>query len=211
MFGVVVTSSSPAVGARCAWARARVGAACTQNVTDPSLGNRLLDLLAEGDSAQQAIDAVVHETPHAEFRQLAVVDAQGASAAYSGARTLGLHRTVTAPDLVAAGNLLSNPEVPQAMVDAFELHPEAHLGDRLLAALKAGDDAGGEEGPVRSCGLVIVDRVSWPVTDLRVDWAEDPIDKLNEAWCVWKPQAEHYVVRALHPETAPAYGVPGDE
>jgi uncharacterized Ntn-hydrolase superfamily protein len=210
MFGVVVTSSSPAVAARCAQARAGVGAACTQNVTDPSLGHRLLDALTTGLDAQKALDRVVAEAPHAEFRQLSVVDINGNTAAYSGGRTLGRHRTVQGRDVVAAGNLLADEAVPQAMVDAFAADPEAHLGDRLLAALVAGRAAGGEEGPVHSCGVVIVDKVSWPVTDLRVDWSEDPISDLAGAWAVWKPQAEDYVTRALNPSTAPSYGVPGD-
>ena len=210
MFGVVVTSSSPAVAARCAQARAGVGAACTQNVTDPTLSHRLLDALAAGLDAQKALDRVVAEAPYAEFRQLSVVDVTGNTAAYSGDRTLGRHRTAQSRDAVAAGNLLADDAVPQAMVDAFAADPEAHLGDRLLAALSAGAAAGGEEGPVRSCGVVIVDKVSWPVTDLRVDWSEDPISDLAEAWAVWKPQAEDYVTRALNPSTAPSYGVPGD-
>lgn len=210
MFGVVVTSSSPAVAARCAQARAGVGAACTQNVTDPSLGHRLLDALATGLDAQKALDRVVAEALHAEFRQLSVVDVNGNTAAYSGGRTLGRHRTAQGRDVVAAGNLLADEAVPQAMVDTFAADPEAHLGDRLLAALIAGRAAGGEEGPLHSCGVVIVDKVSWPVTDLRVDWSEDPISDLARAWAVWKPQAEDYVTRALNPITAPSYGVPGD-
>jgi len=210
MFGAVVTSSSPAVAARCVRARASVGAACSQNVTDPSLGGLLLNALAAGKSARQALDQVVAAASHAEYRQLTVIDAQGNTAAYSGANTLGLHRTVTAQNAVAAGNLLANDMVPPAMLDAFAAEPDAHLADRLLAALAAGDAAGGEEGPVRSCGLVVVDKVSWPVTDLRVDWADNPIAELSQIWQVWKPQAEDYVTRALNPDGAPSYGVPGD-
>ena len=210
MFGVVVTSSSPAVAARCAWARGTVGAVSSQNITDPSLGPKLLDLLEQGRSAQEALDEVTSTTGKIEFRQLSIVDAHGGSASYSGDKTLGLHLTVNETDAVAAGNLLSSEGVPQAMVDAFQTDPEAHIGDRLLAALRAGDDSGGEEGPVRSCGIVIVDRVSWAVTDLRVDWSEDPITELENIWQTWKPQADDYLTRAVNPETAPSYGVPGD-
>lgn len=211
MFGAVVTSSSPAVAARCAWARAGVGAACTQNVTDPSLGDRLLDALEAGGSAGQALDAVVRDASYPAYRQLTVVDADGNTATHSGEQTLGLHRTAQGADAVAAGNLLASDKVPQAMVDAFAADPDAHLADRLLAGLRAGDEAGGEEGPVHSCGIVVVDRVSWPVTDLRVDWGADPIAELVETWRVWKPQADDYVTRALDPTSAPSYGVPGDE
>lgn len=212
MFGAVVTSSSPAVAARCASTRAGVGAACTQNVTDPRLGPLLLQALASGHSAAEAIHAVLSSAPHVEHRQVTVLGTRGAGAAHSGASTLGRHVTRTDDGCVAAGNLLANDGVPDAMVEAFLAEPGAHLGDRLIAGLRAGVDAGGEEGPVHSCGLTVVDQVSWPVTDLRVDWHDDdPIAELHRIWKLWKPQADDYVRRALDPAGAPSYGVPGDE
>jgi uncharacterized Ntn-hydrolase superfamily protein len=211
MLGIVVTSSSPAVAARCAWARAGVGAVATQNVTDPSLGPWILDLMAGGRSATGARDEVVTRAPHIEYRQLAVIDAQGTTASYSGARTLGRHGRSSGKDCLAAGNLLADEMVTAAMVRAFEQRPRDHLADRLLSALRAGVAAGGEEGPVRSCGLLLVDQVAWPVTDLRVDWHHDPVAELARLWAVWRPQQAEYVQRALDPASAPGYGVPGDE
>jgi uncharacterized Ntn-hydrolase superfamily protein len=212
MFGAAVSSSSPAVAARCAFARTSVGAACSQNVTDPRLGPRLLDLLAAGHDADSALSTVVAEAPHVAHRQLTVVDGSGRAAAYSGAGTLGTHATHVATDCVAAGNLLSSTDVPPAMAAAFARDPEAHLGDRLVAALRAALDAGGEEGPVRSCGMVLVRDVEWYVADLRVDWSEgDPIADLERLWEVYAPQLDAYVTRALDPTEAPSYGVPGDE
>lgn len=210
-FGAIVTSSSPAVASRCSWARAGVGAACTQNVTEPTLGNKLLDELEAGRTAAEAIERVVAAASYPEFRQLSVIDREGRTASFSGAQTLGRHRTVEGVDCLAAGNLLTSLEVPQAMADAFAAGPSADLADRLLAALRAGEEAGGEEGPVHSCGMVIVDQVAWPVTDLRVDWSDDAVADLEKAWQVWQPQAEDYVTRALDPTAAPSYGVPGDE
>jgi uncharacterized Ntn-hydrolase superfamily protein len=97
------------------------------------------------------------------------------------------------------------------MVRAFETS-EGHLGDRLLAAMKAAVAAGGEAGPVHSAGMLIVDKVSWPVADLRVDWHDDdPIGALEALWRLYKPQLKDYVTRALDPTAAPSYGVPGDE
>lgn len=209
-FGVAVTSSSPAVAARCAWARAKVGAVATQNVTDPSLGNRVLDLLEAGRSAEEALAEVVASSHKIEFRQLSVIDAEGRTAVYSGARTLGTHRTVQGTDAVAAGNLLSSPEVPTHMVAAFEASPEAPLAARLIAGLQAGVAAGGEEGPVQSAGVFVVDEASYALTDLRVDWADDPIDALEAVWKVWEPQAHDYYVRSIDPDSAPSYGVAGD-
>lgn len=209
-FGVVVTSSSPAVAARCAYVRAGVGAACSQNITDPRLGTRLLDRLEAGDSAEVAIAAVVREEPLIAYRQLSVVDRHGESAVYSGARTLGVHGGVRGTDGVAAGNLLARVDVLGAMMAAFEAEPERELEERLLAALRAGIEAGGEAGPVRSAGLAVVGEVPWRTTDLRVDWADDPVADLDELWRLWKPQKVDYLRRALDPASAPAYGVPGD-
>lgn len=209
-FGVAVSSSSPAVAARCAHVRAGVGAACTQNVTDPRLGPRLLDLLGGGASAEEAMAAVVGEEATIAYRQLTVVDEAGGTAAFSGDGTLGTHAAVEAQDAVAAGNLLAAGAVPAAMVAAFGEYPDAPLGDRLVAALAAGLAVGGEVGPVRSAGLVVAAEVPWPVADLRVDWADDPIGDLARLWRLWRPQLDDYVLRALDPGAAPGYGVPGD-
>jgi uncharacterized Ntn-hydrolase superfamily protein len=211
MVGMVVSSSSPAVAARCAHVRAGVGAAASQNVTDPRLGPKLLDLMAAGVPAGQAVAQVAAEAPHAEHRQLTAVDAGGGTGVYCGEGTLGLYAFAEERNAVAAGNLLADAEVPGAMVGAFQAFPQSHIGDRLVAALAAGFEAGGEAGPVRSAGVLICDRESWPVTDLRVDWDDEPIERLAQLWELWKPQAEAYVNRALDPDAAPSYGVPGDE
>jgi uncharacterized Ntn-hydrolase superfamily protein len=212
MVGAIVMSSSPAVAARCARARARIGAACSQNVTDPALGDTLLDRVAAGASAPDALAAVTAHATFADHRQLTVVDAFGRAAAYSGERTLGRHAHHVGADCAAAGNLLASDAAPAAMAAAFASDPAAELGERLLAALRAGRDAGGEEGPVHSAGMLVCDAVSWPVTDLRVDWTEsDPVDDLAALWERWRPLAADYVTRALDPDSAPTYGVPGDE
>jgi uncharacterized Ntn-hydrolase superfamily protein len=209
--GIAVSSSSPAVAARCAHARAGVGAVATQNITDPTLGPKGLDLLASGYSAEAALATLRASGPQIEFRQLALVDAHGGTAAFSGARTLGTHATAHGPGVVAAGNLLRSPDVPAAMIAAFQATPDDPLGARLVAAMRAGVAAGGEAGPVHSAGLLVVREVAWPVADLRVDWHEtDPIGALADLWALWAPQLDAYVTRALNPASAPAYGVPGD-
>jgi uncharacterized Ntn-hydrolase superfamily protein len=210
MVGVIVSSSSPAVAARCAHARAGTGAAASQKVTDPRLGPQLLDLIADGLPADRAVARVAEGAAHARHRQLTAVDTAGVTGAFSGEATLGRHATSQGDGAVAAGNLLAAGEVPEAMVAAFAADPQAHIGRRLVAALSAGLEAGGEEGPVRSAGMLICDREAWPVTDLRVDWDDQPIARLAQLWQLWQPQAEAYVTRALDPEAAPSYGVPGD-
>jgi uncharacterized Ntn-hydrolase superfamily protein len=211
MFGIAVSSSSPAVAARCAYARAGVGAFGTQNITDPRLGPRGLDLMATGHSAEQAMAALVHSAPHIEYRQLIAVDAEGRTAVHSGARTLGIHATAQAHNAAAAGNLLRNTEVPAAMIAAFQ-RAQGQLGDRILAAMASAVAAGGEEGPVHSAGMILVREVPWPVADLRVDWTDgDPIAALKKVWDIYQPQLDAYVTRALNPTGAPSFGVPGDK
>jgi uncharacterized Ntn-hydrolase superfamily protein len=211
MFGIAVSSSSPAVAARCAHARAGIGAVGTQNITDPRLGPRGLDLLAEGLGAQQALESLKSGAEHLEFRQIVVIDREGGSAAFSGARTLGTHAEALAENAASAGNLLANADVPKRILASFLEQEGRDLGDRLIGALSAGLAAGGEAGPVHSAGLIMVRDVAWHVADLRVDWHEhDPIGELAALWQRWKPQMEDYVTRALDPRKAPAYGVPGD-
>lgn len=208
--GLAIASSSPAVAARCAHARAGTGAVCSQNVTDPRLGPAALDLLALGATAAEAAAILAATRPHMAHRQLVVVDASGRTAIHTGEKALGLHATAQGRDAAAAGNLLANEGVPAAMVAAFET-AEGALPARLVAALAAGLGAGGEAGPVHSAGLLVVGTVAWPIVDLRVDWDEtDPIGRLAALWQLYAPQLDAYVTRGLDPTQAPRYGVPGD-
>lgn len=212
MFGLAVCSSSPAVAARCAFAEAGIGAVASQNITDPTLGPRGLELMNNGKSAQEALDEITKSTEYIEYRQLSAVDRNGNSACFSGKHTLGVHATHHEANVACAGNLLSNTQIPKAMVKAW-LESEGHLADRLLVSMNAAMEAGGEEGPVHSAGLVLVDKVSWPIAHLRIDWHEDgdPIGELEKLWKIYEPQLDAYVTRALDPSDAPSYGVPGDE
>jgi uncharacterized Ntn-hydrolase superfamily protein len=211
MVGIAISSSSPAVAARCAWTEAGVGAVATQNITDPRLGVLGLDLLRRGFGAASVIEQLVRAGRFAEFRQLAVVDQDGAVASHSGARTLGINRVVPGPGCIAAGNLLASAEVPAAMVSAFMESADDHLAERLLRALEAGAAAGGEAGPLHSAGLRVSDRWVFPICDLRFDWSETPIADLRAGWEVYRPQMGEYLQRALDPTGAPGYGVPGDD
>jgi uncharacterized Ntn-hydrolase superfamily protein len=208
-FGTAISSSSPAVAARCAHVRAGVGAVASQNVTDPALGPLLLDALVEKDAISALSETVVGRA-HIDYRQLLVVDAMGRTAVHSGAQVLGVWGQAQGLDCAAGGNLLADVQIPKVMVTAF-VGAKGHLGDRLMAALEAGLAAGGEAGPVRSAGLKLADRLTWPLVDLRIDWADDPIGMLRTAWDVYRPQMAAYVQRAEDPTQAPRYGVPGDE
>ena len=182
----------------------------SQNVTDPMLGVRGLDLLANGASAAE-VAAVASRSDHASYRQVLIVDATGATAVHSGENALGVWSEAKAVDVASGGNLLADPGVPQAIVDGF-VSADGHLGDRLIAAMRAGLAAGGEAGPVRSAGMKIVDKAPWPIADLRCDWTDAcPIEAIETAWAVYKPQIDAYLQRAIDPSAAPSYGVPGDE
>ncbi|MER6977728.1 DUF1028 domain-containing protein [Streptomyces carpinensis] len=214
-FGIAVSSSSPAVAARVAHLRPGVGAAASQNVTDPTLGTRLLERLAEHGDAERALADVIgaardaDDAGNIDYRQLTVLGRTGCGFAFSGTRTLGKHASATADGAVAAGNMLAGEHIPGVLLDAY-FAAGGHLEERLLAALRAALAAGGEEGPVHSAGLAVVADVDWRVTDLRVDWADDPIDRLGELLAVWLPQRDDYVRRGLDPAASPSYGVPGD-
>ena len=197
--GAVIASASMAVAARCVAVRAGVGAVCSQSTTDPRLREALLEAMASGLAAVDAVAAVTGRTPDIAYRQLAAVDAHGGSASYSGDLALGEATDISAADAAAAGNLLADRGVPAAMLAAFADRAGDRLGDRLIAALAAGLAAGGEVSPVRSAGLVIAESVPWPVTDLRVDWHDDPVGQLAGLWRRWQPQAESYIGRALRP------------
>ena len=201
--GAVIASASMAVAARCAAVRAGVGAVCSQSATDPRLRAKLLDAMADGTAAGDALAALVDRTADVAYRQLALVDAAGGSASYSGEMALGEATDTHAAGAAAAGNLLADRDVPAAMLAAFDDRAGDDLGSRLIAGLQAGLAAGGEVSPVRSAGMVIAQSEPWPVTDLRVDWHDDPVGQLAGLWSLWQPQAAFYVSRALRPsETA---------
>ena len=211
MFGLAISSSSPAVAARCAYARAEIGAVASQNVTDPTLGPLTLDLMQDGLRAAEAVEEAISRSKFTEYRQVLAVDMAGGTAIHSGPNSLGIWTQAQGRGVASGGNLLANDTVCQAVVDGFT-DAEGHIGDRLIAAMRAGLAAGGEAGPLHSAGMMIVDKVSWPVADLRCDWTEDcPIEAIAAAWDIYKPQLDAYVQRALDPREAPSYGVPGDE
>ena len=210
MLCVAIFSFSPAVAARCAFARAAVGAVARQNITDPTLGPKTLNHMAQGLSAPEAVSAAVADAAHVQYRQLLAVDAMGRTSIHSGSNVFGNWNEAQGVDVVSGGNLLDNDGVSKAIVAGFET-AQGHLGDRLIAAMRAGLAAGGESGPVHLAGLLLVDKVSWLVAKMRCEWAQvRPIETIATAWDIYKPQLDDYVRHALGPSQAPSYGVPGD-
>ncbi len=212
-FGSAISSSSPAVAARCVNLLDGIGAVNSQNVTDPRLGPSIMKKMAAGQSAEAAVAQVVAEQDEESitYRQLLALDREGNGAAYSGKNALGVNGHVVRKNVVAGGNMLASLNVLDAMVDAV-LIATGTLEERLHAALTAAVQQGGEEGPVHSAGLAVVGDAGWRITDLRVDWRdEDPIGELGRILDLWMPQRDAYIGRGHDPAAAPSYGVPGDE
>jgi len=200
--GAAGATSDIGVGARIQHIAGGVGAVLTQHRTDPRLGPRGVALLRSGCTAAETVAALVASTPHEAWRQLAALDAKGRTAHHHGARVKPARAEAHGRDCLAIGNILSTEAVPAAMVRAFEERPEAPLGDRLLAALAAGEDAGGEHGPVISAVLEVHGAHDFALADLRVDRATDPIAELAALWRDYAPKIDEFVIRATDPDRA---------
>lgn len=209
-FGCAISSSSICVASRCAFVAPGKGVVLSQNVTNPELGQLGVRWLHDGLDAEAVLARLREHDRYPEWRQLLVLDGAGRSAVHSGAETLGTHATRPGRDCVAGGNLLAGEGVIDVMVAAFEAH-DGELAERLLVAMDAALEAGGEMGPVHSAGLKVSDRASWPVVDLRVDWHIAPLAELRMIWAHYRPQRDSYVLRAERPDQSPSYGVPGDD
>ena len=202
MLGAVVTTSSIAVGSRCPYARAGVGAVLTQNRTDPRLGPLALDLLVRGFRAEEAMQAIVAATPHRHWRQLAIIDAVGRTATYSGDSVGGEKGEAQGRDCASIANIVRSAEIPRVMVANFESSPDLPLARRLIDALAAGEAAGGEIAPITSAALLIAHKEAFAYVDLRVDDHRRPITELARLWSLYESEADPYVVRAIDPERA---------
>jgi uncharacterized Ntn-hydrolase superfamily protein len=182
--GVGVQTCVMGVGAICSWARAGVGAVATQAFSEPGYGPRLLDRLASGESPGQALQALRAEDERREQRQVAVVAAGGAVAAFTGTDTIPEAGDVQADAVSCQANMMARPGVPEAMRDAY-LGSAGSLERRMLAALEAAEAAGGDFRGRQSAALLVVKAEPadepWQgvVTDLRVDDDPTPLHALR--------------------------------
>jgi uncharacterized Ntn-hydrolase superfamily protein len=202
-FGCAAATSALAVGARVTHAAAGIGAVLTQHRTDPRLGPRGIELLRQGCTAEETLAALVASTPHHRWRQIAVMDREGRTAQFDGALVKPARGVARGEGVIAMGNILANARVPDAIAAAFLAAPDDALAERLMRAMEAGEDAGGEGRPVTSAALLVVARESFPLVDLRVDSAPHAIPALRALWDAYRPQAELYVTRAMDPESLP--------
>ena len=202
MLGAVVTTSSMAVGGRCAYARAGVGAVLTQHRTDPRLGPAMLQRLRGGEAPEATMRGLEGGDPNLKWRQLAAIAADGRAAFFNGSKITSIAKGRVGRDCVAIGNILRTTDVVDAMVKRFEASEAETLAERLVRAIEAGLAAGGELKQVKSAGLLVVHRESFPYVDLRVDLSAQPLTELRFLWELYRPEAEAYVVRAVDPDSA---------
>jgi len=181
--GVAVQSKFLSVGAAVPWAIGGVGAIATQAWANTTYGPRGLALLQEGKTPEEVARRLTDSDEHREERQLGIVDAIGRSATYTGARCMEWAGGIADTNFAAQGNILAGKGVVDGIVDAYQ-QTQGHLADRLIAALRAGQAAGGDRRGKQSAALYIAkpgggyagfnDRY----VDLRVDDHPDPIEEL---------------------------------
>lgn len=203
-YGCALSTSSMAAGGRAVFVVPEAGVVLSQARSDPRLGAVGIGRLAAGDSAEQTLQAMIAASPHSAWRQLAIVDLQGRVAAFTGKECTLARGERLGRGAVAVGNGLANDRVVGAMLEGYEAAPDTPLTDRLLAALKAGEAAGGEAYPLRSAAVKVArPGVPFAPIDLRVDFSETPIDELRRLWTMWAPMVDGYIQRCLDPASSP--------
>lgn len=153
--GVAVASKFPNIGGVTPFARAGIGAVATQSYINTGFGPRGLDLMANGASAEQALQVLVDGDPERDARQVGLIDARGGVATFTGKGCFDWCGGRAGAGCVAQGNTLTGSDVVERMVETFEQTPGA-LTERLLAALKAGQAAGGDRRGQQSAALLVV-------------------------------------------------------
>lgn len=189
--GVAVASKFLAVGGVVPWAQAGVGAVATQAWANPTYGQRGLALLKEGRAPEAVIAQLTSDDPEREHRQVGMVDARGRAAAFTGKKTIAFAGHRIGRHSVCQGNILAGEKVLRAMAEAFEA-ATGELADRLLAALHAGERAGGDKRGRQSAALLVVRAkggyagLNDRFIDLRVDDHSNPIQELSRLLGVHK-------------------------
>jgi uncharacterized Ntn-hydrolase superfamily protein len=182
--GVAVASKFPAVGAMVPFAKAGVGAVATQALANLEYGPKGLQMMELGLSAEEAMAKLTENDAQRDDRQLGLVDAQGRSAAWTGKSCFNYAGHITGENFSAQGNILTGPEVVQAIAKSFQ-SSKGSLAERLMAALEAGDAAGGDRRGKESAALLVVRAgagyggVTDRWIDLRVDDHPEPVRELR--------------------------------
>ncbi len=189
--GVAVASKFIAVGAIVPWAKANVGAIATQALANVSYGPRGLELLSKGYSARKVIETLVSDDPLRDERQIGIVDSKGEAAAFTGKKCFEYAGHIVGDGYAVQGNILAGSEVLEEMAKAFE-RTKGELVDKLLAALEAGDRAGGDRRGKQSAAILVVREKGGyggytdKYVDLRVDDHKEPVLELKRLFKIWE-------------------------
>ncbi len=183
-WGVGVASKFLAVGSMVPWARAGVGAVATQAWGNPNYGPDGLDLLEQDKSPEETIKILTEADPRGEFRQLGIIDKEGNTASFTGDQCLDWAGSKEGKNYSVQGNILAGREVVDSMADTFE-NTKGKLADRLISALEAGQEAGGDIRGKQAAALFVVKEnagingLDDRYIDLRVDDHQSPIKELK--------------------------------
>jgi uncharacterized Ntn-hydrolase superfamily protein len=185
-FAVAVATRAFAVGASCPFVRAGVGAVSTQSFTNRYLGPAILDALARGLTPDAAIEGALAGDAGRGIRQVHAVDRHGRTAAWTGQNCVEWSGSVDAPAISIAGNMLAGEATVAATLGAWQAHPELDMPERLMAAMEAGEAAGGDRRGRQSAAMVLTTTGDFPDLDLRVDDSADPLPELRRVLGIWR-------------------------
>ncbi|MBY8975862.1 DUF1028 domain-containing protein [Rhodobacteraceae bacterium NNCM2] len=204
-FGAAITTSDLAVGSRCVRLSHGRGAMLSQHRTDSRLGDMGIALLAAGESAESTVLKVCASSSDIEWRQIGALDAKGQAGVYHGRRMYSIYTHTIDKNCLALGNILANDKVTPRMAEAFTRDPDLPLGERLMRALEAGRDAGGEVlGPLRSAALRVTGEHGIDALDLRIDISkESAVEDLRNLLDEYSGRADLLRQVALAPDTLP--------
>ncbi|MGP0090230.1 MAG: DUF1028 domain-containing protein [Xanthobacteraceae bacterium] len=191
--GIAVATRFFAVGALVPHVRSGVGAVATQALVNPFFGVNGLKLLGEGRSAAEVVQGLVAGDAGRDYRQLHVMDAQGRSAAHTGVACVDWCGHVAGLEISVAGNMLAGPRVLEDTKAAYAANRALAFPRRLIAALRAGEEAGGDKRGKQSAALVIHGEEAWPDLDLRVDDHPDPLTELERLEQVSRKYFTHFM------------------
>jgi len=200
MLGVAIATSEMAVGSRCIHVAPNVGAVVCQASTNPRLGFLGLNLMRAGYSAPRALEEIAASDTHVERRQLGCLDVSGHAAGRTGTGNKPWAGHRVDPNVVAAANAVVGAGVVDAMFSSFLSKPERPLWERLLSALEAGKQAGGQPDGEQSAGLYVVDREPFALVDLRVDLHPEPVRELRRLADRYFPLVGYYSLRPFNPD-----------
>lgn len=201
MTGMAIATRPMAIGAKCPFIRPGIGGLVVQANGDPRLGPLGLKLLEQGYSAPKVLQELKESDgpDRIEWRQITVVDKDGRSAAHTGANNEHWAGHIIGPNFAASGNRLSNDKVCAAMADTFKATEKLELADRVLSAIEAARDAGGQVAGQYSAALLVYHQRSYAWVDLRADEHNEPIGELRRLYKLYVPLMKYYNDRPNNP------------